>query len=589
MTKGFHPKHYLKEGLLAACLLLAAPGILARLGEIEGVAAQGAYLGLLGILWIALIAVAYIPKAPLRWGLAAALAGSAYFIDVFERVMTQFMTYDAFLNMLNSAGFIGDALAQNQSAFLGGLAPALLLLVALGWKPRFRLPVPTTLLVAAPLVGAGMLSVLLFVRAGDGARGLPESYRPIAYLALAGYEDFTADYGPRQDVSIPREDRRHPRQIVLVVDESIAGQYLDINSPQGVPTPLSRAWPGVAIHNFGVAASITTCSIGSNVTLRHGGTRDDYRRINAAMPTIWAYARAAGMRTVYIDSQRTGGAFQNMMDAQERAQIDTFVQFDGVPVVDRDIAAAEELIRQLADPAPKFIMVNKVGAHFPVHDKFPDDHMRYTPSLPRGDYTDVSDTGSRAGFSGSPEDWRRYRNAYRNTLLWNVGEFFDRVLSRADLSDSVLIYTSDHGQDLHENGKPGLWTHCSPYPEAEEGAVPLVILEGDENGQAASGLDWQTAGTTSQYRIFPALLRMMGYREDRVRQEYGPSLADGGRDPGTFNALFNARLGRDPVWHEVHPEELAEAPADDYSATALAGPDKPAANTPAKGTAIRQN
>src|SRR3546814_1415362 len=63
----------------------------------------------------------------------------------------------------------------------------------------------------------------------------------------------------------------------------------------------------------------------------------------------------------YIYSQRTGGALQNMMTDEERALIDNFVQFDDVPVEQRDRAAARELIRELADHRPKFIFVNKIG------------------------------------------------------------------------------------------------------------------------------------------------------------------------------------------------------------------------------------
>src|SRR3546814_18348660 len=117
----------------------------------------------------------------------------------------------------------------------------------------------------------------------------------------------------------------------------------------------------------------------------------------------------------------------------------------------------------------------------------PDGFMRHRPALPRGQHEDVSDTGNREGFGGTREDWRRYRNAYRNTLLWNVGAFFDRLFERADLSAATLVYTSDHGQDLHERGNPGLNTHCSSDPVPEEGLVPLVVIEGD----GLATIDWQ--------------------------------------------------------------------------------------------------
>src|SRR3546814_19926024 len=76
--------------------------------------------------------------------------------------------------------------------------------------------------------------------------------------------------------------------------------------------------------------SVTNCSVGSNVTLRYGGTRKDYQRINGTQPSIWAYARKAGLRTVYIDSQRTGGALQNMMTDEERRSEERRVGKGGV-------------------------------------------------------------------------------------------------------------------------------------------------------------------------------------------------------------------------------------------------------------------
>ena len=259
------------------------------------------------------------------------------------------------------------------------------------------------------------------------------------------------------------------------------------------------------------------------------------------------YAKAAGLRTVYIDAQRTGGALHNAMTEEERALIDTFVQFDEVPVVDRDMAAADRLVQELAETEPALILVNKVGAHFPVHDKFPDEYMTYRPVLPRGDWTEVSDTGSREGFDGSEGSWALYRNSYRNALAWNVGAFFERLLERADLSAAVLIYTADHGQDLRSGGGSGLTTHCSPSPSGVEGAVPLLTLSADPRWQVPEA----ALGEGSHYRIVPTLLQLMGYEAGAVEARYGPSLISTVDEPDTFNARFNARLGQSPDWRSI--------------------------------------
>lgn len=561
------PKHF-KEILLVLWMFTQMPAVLGRMDSIDGLSTEAAYLGLLVVLLGALCAAAYIPNSGLRWGSAIVLALSAYFVGVYERVTTQFMTYDAYINMINSVSFAGDAFGQNQSAFIAAAGPSALLMFALGVSPRSQAKMFRPVLAAGPWLGAAMLAAILFIRGGEGARGLPNSFTPLAYAALSGYEGMIGDLGPRTTVQLPQADKNPERNIVLVIDESIAGKYLDINSADGIATPLSRQWPGIKVHNYGIAASVSTCSHSSNVTLRYGGTRDDYQRINATMPSVWSYARKAGLRTVYIDAQRTNGGLQNQMDDRERALIDTFIQFSEVPILQRDMAVADELVRLLADPEPKFILVNKIGAHFPVHDKYPDSHLRYVPALPRGSYADISDTGSREGFDGSPNSWRLYRNAYRNTLLWNVGTFFERVLTNANLSRTTLIYTSDHGQDLHEDGKPGTSTHCSSFPSPEEGAVPLVVID----SAVSPGAIWQNAFSAAQmrsshYQIFPTLLQLMGYRHDAIASTYGPSLTTASHDPGTFNALFNARLNRKPIWVAVDPDELAVPPRADNAET----------------------
>lgn len=344
---------YLKEILLALSLLIAFPAIGRQLAEVAASGAIVGYLGRLAILWAALLAAAYIRPAPLRWITALLFALAAYCMFVFERITTQFLTYDTFITMMNSTGSAGDALAQNRTAFLGAIMPALLLCVGMGLKPRPHAPRLSTWIAAgAPWLASAGLAGILFVRGGDGAAGQPPSYAPIAYLALAGYEAATGDIGARQPVQLPRASQPRSRNIVLIIDESVAGQYLDINSANGVPTPLSRPWPGIGIHNYGLAVAITNCSASSNVTLRYGGTRADYKRIIATQPSIWAYARQAGLQTVYIDGQMRDGTLQNFMTAEERAEIGSFIQLGHLPTQERDMAIAHLLARELADPGP---------------------------------------------------------------------------------------------------------------------------------------------------------------------------------------------------------------------------------------------
>ena len=515
------------------------------------------YALLAGALWVA----SRLASNRLRWALAVLLFAAAAFIGASERILDDHLTYDGFLNLVGSAGFAGDAMAEHGLRIGAEILAAFPLLFSIGLAPR-HMPRLDARWAVFPLGALALLTGMLFMRGGDGARGLPGAFTSLAYLTLATGEELRGG-GERRPVTMSPQPVTATGDIVLIVDESVAARYLDLADAAGVRTGLLAPSPGIAVHNFGIAASITNCSLGTNLTLRHGGTRERYMELNARGPAIWDYARRAGFSPVYIDAQRVGGGLHNGMDASERARIETFVQFDGVPVEERDHAAAERIVGLLANGRREFILVNKVGAHFPVHDKYPDSHAVYRPALPRGRFLGVSDTGSRDGFDGSAEQWRRYRNAYRNTLLWKVGGFFERLTAPGTLHGATIIYTADHGQDLHERDGAGVHTHCSAHPVAAEGAVPLAILT-DADGRSP----WKEAAQrnldrASHYQLFPTILAMMGYPESAVRAEYGASLHAPLTDELRFNTRFNARLGRKPEWKRIDAAALARPPRGD--------------------------
>ncbi|MNF65422.1 Sulfatase [compost metagenome] len=545
-------RRYLKEFLLALYLLGSFPYYRERVVELGLGFPLLLYAGLFAVLLGVLLLTAQIRSGPVRVLVGMAFFASAVFFDVHRRVMADYLTYSTFVSLIYSSGFVDEALAQYRATIVWSMVIGLPLLLGIALAPRRPSRLPSWAVVAAPVVGVTLLSSILFLRSGEGARGLPQMYTPLAYLNLFAYEAATDKVGPRQPVSLPRDGRKIGHDIVLIVDESVSGNYLDINAQHGVRSNLAQSPPGTSLYNYGFAASIANCSTDTNVTLRYGGTRADYLRINSTMPSIWQYARQAGLRTVYIDAQRTSGRLQNLMNKAELEDIDEFIQFDRTPVLDRDMAAARKLVELLNNDRHELVLVNKLGAHFPVSDKYPDALMRYRPALPRGQYADVSDTGERDGFGGAADDWLLYRNSYKNTLLWNVGEFFGYLFSRAKLDNAVLIYTSDHGQDLHERGNPGLNTHCSSDPVIEEGLVPLVLIQGDR----VPGPDWrlrlgENKDRSSHYNIFPTLLQLLGYDLERTQALYGQSLSQRTDDDFTFNARFNARLGQKPSWRHI--------------------------------------
>lgn len=558
---------WIKILLIVAYLAADYRAVAARIMDLGISASSAMFLGLYVIMSAALFLAASIRNHIVRILIALILAiGSAYQQSV-EWTTGGGMTYDVFINLYNSRAHVGDALAQFGSVLLVVIPIALLLFAGIALPPRGS-RVPSKLALTAPFAALALLTGMFYLRGGEGSLALPPAFAPVSMAGILTVEELLAEKGPRRDIAIPRSSRPVARDIVLLVDESVTGNYLDINNPLGVPTGLGLPHPGVRIVNYRYAASIHTCSTNSNVALRYGGTRENYQQTIAHYPSIWRYAMRAGLRTVYIDGQAVGGHLQNLMTPEERKEIDDFIQFDGVPVRERDMRIADRLAALINNDRAEFIYVNKVGAHFPVADKYPETFERYRPAFTRGNGSLLSWTSDRTGFHGRPDEWVRYRNSYRNTLLWNVGEFFKRFLANADLERATIIYTSDHGQDLHERGNPGNNTHCGINRALqEEGLVPLLVLEGEKSRT----LDWQrdlaaNRDGMSHFRIFPTLLALMGYDRAATRTTYGPPLDVPEKDDFSFNVLFNTRLGKKPEWQRIDRATIANPPPSDYGA-----------------------
>lgn len=562
-------RNKLKLFLILFSLLLGGMEVVRRVHTLTSPDIQipglAAYAVLFLLCAISAVGAAFFARAWLRWPLAIIFTGASWLVDGYQWVVGDFMAYDGFVTMTQSAGDLGSAFDQQAAIMLMAAGKAVLLLFGMGLRPALPIPWSGRIAKMGSIPIIVLLILLLYVRGGEGASGLPSAHSGLSFSILQGYELIRYPDGERKSVTLTKSGAKPPGDIILIIDESIAGAYLDINDPNGVHSGLKRPSSSVPIHNFGLAASITHCSVGSNVSLRYGGTRSNYLEIARSGPSIWSYARTAGLETVYIDAQRTGGAYQNQMNEAERQGIDHWDQFDKVAIVDRDQAVAERLTRYLSDGKAQFILINKVGAHFPVNDKFPDSHARYRPMLERDQYADVTDMAAPDELYGRAGNWVLYRNSYRNTLSWNVGAFFDRLFDQAKLDGATIIYTSDHGQHLHETPDSGAATHCTPNPEIEEGVVPLVVIDGSGSGDR----DWEQAAKArhngaSHYQIFPTLLSLMGYESQAIRAIYGPDLLSFEADPFTFNIRYNARLGSSPVWKNILVEDIARPPLSDY-------------------------
>jgi len=227
--------------------------------------------------------------------------------------------------------------------------------------------------------------------------------------------------------------------------------------------------------------------------------------------TVWQFARSARFTTVHVDAWSSYyGPYHDGQTLVERDFIDRTITFDDVVPYQRDREAARSLASILNGTEPAFVVVDKIGAHFPYDSWSAPDFNRFH----RAD-------GARFEYARNTREDRI--GSYENALAWSVDGFFRELLGHADLRGALVVYTSDHGQDFD---RPQ--AHCSvSNTQASEAWVPLFALADDKDfGHALAASAKASYGKATHFDIFPTLLIAMGYDARWVTDTYGPSLLD---------------------------------------------------------------
>ncbi len=515
------------------------------------------FLALWGISVVALFFIAFLPQRFWRYLWTTVLAVSSMAALSHSLITRDYLRLADFEQLLGLLAFTGNVLDFYAGQLLTAAVVCAIGIAALNMPPLGpAVPPPRARRLAAvllPVVPVAGIAGVLLCHGGEGADGLPVQFTSPAFAAVVGLERLLSGPEPkRTEVAIAPADGPRSNNVIVIMDESVRGDLLDLNRPGGMYSGL-LAHSG-AMANFGIVSSIANCSAASNAAFRYGVGRHSPMADLKTNPSIWQYAKKAAYRTIYIDGQRHNGSLHNLMTEAERAQIDEHIQLpSATPPRERDMQIARRLRRIIQDSRqPAFVYVNKTGAHFPYEGKYPPERA-VLPVLKR---TTLGD-GIGMPETEDPATRTSFRNAYRNTLAWNVGNFFDTLLADLDLSNTVIVYTSDHGQNLHEDGSPGYATHCTTgkSPPAE-GIVPLVVLT--EIPQLLATMReaaQKNRDRASQFNLFPSVLALLGYLpEDISRSASSEPPLDADLAPGQqqFASIFFVRFGRHPVWNSIH-------------------------------------
>jgi len=347
---------------------------------------------------------------------------------------------------------------------------------------------------------ASLLSYFIFFRTLGATQSRPTSLKVSTIISY--YATNSLYYGEHQTLKKELATTSKYKNIILIVDESIGGKYLSINGYDKETTPYLKSIKKQYI-NLGLASSSANCSASSNILLMSGiqpTQLPDTANNILKQPNIFQYAKKAGYTTHYISGQSINDRLQNYMSPFDLKFIDDFSQpkekYRHKTMPEEDVVVATK--KALQQSQKNFIYIVKHGAHFQWENSYPKKNKIFLPTL-----------GSEDALTLDKKE--EAINSYLNAIRYNVDLFFQKFLQEVaffERDDTLIIYTSDHGQSILEEGRVA--THCdSTNPPLSQGIVPLLLFT-PKNDTLMNSFEFKQ-NIYSHYEIMPTIKKLMGY------------------------------------------------------------------------------
>ncbi|TCV84850.1 phosphoethanolamine transferase [Testudinibacter aquarius] len=309
------------------------------------------------------------------------------------------------------------------------------------------------------------------------------------------------------DAQQVKSDGQKRRVLVLVVGETTRAQNWGLNGYQvnGQPrqTTPKLAALGSELVNY---PQVTSCGTATAVSVPCMFSVMDRSNFNSSVAqkqdNLLDIAQRSGINILWLDND-TGckGVCDRVLTENLTGTNSAEFCRNGECLDDILLQNFEQRLQ--ADPNKDLIVVlHTMGSHGPTYFE------RYTPEYRQ--FTPTCDTQDIAKCSKE-----QLVNTYDNGILY-IDQFLDQVittLKKQPNFDSALLYVSDHGESLGENG---MYLHGTPYSIApdEQTHVPAVFWA-SQGWQAQRNLDLSclqknaNATAYSQDNYFHSILGLM--------------------------------------------------------------------------------
>jgi glucan phosphoethanolaminetransferase (alkaline phosphatase superfamily) len=250
---------------------------------------------------------------------------------------------------------------------------------------------------------------------------------------------------------------------VLVIGESARYGNFGINGYERDTTPKLSTIDNLASYKARSCASVTYLSVPCMLS-RYG--EKDIHLIDSETSILSALTNI-GYETILIGTQSLTKHYKSRFVRSFYDEV-TFHITPGGSVVILPSSHDENILpffeQALKTQGKKFIVLHTMGSHWHYAKRYPENFTKFKPAVDVAAKCDASNCGTEQRL-----------NSYDNTILY-TDFFLHSVIDTLKDKKAFVIYSSDHGESLGENGR---LTHGDEDYVEEQRKVPFMVWFSD--------------------------------------------------------------------------------------------------------------
>lgn len=306
-----------------------------------------------------------------------------------------------------------------------------------------------------------------------------------------------------EDAEVIPAKNGKPTLMVVLVGETARAQNSAYNGYERETNPYTKDLGLIAFQNVSSCGTATAHSL---PCMFSNMVRTNYNRDRANnQDDVLDVLTHAGVKSVWIDNDGGDKAVAKNIEKEMLSGDYSADLCDGSSCYDEVLLQGLDK-RIQSSKGDQLYALHMIGSHGPTYWKrYPENMAVFAPACNRSDIENCTD--------------EEITNVYDNTLVYTdyvIAQTIAKLKTYSDKYNVVMLYISDHGESLGENG---LYLHGAPYMIApkEQTHVPFYIWMSDDYANQkgidkAEVINKAAVGDYSHDNLFHTLLGLYGVK-----------------------------------------------------------------------------